>query len=300
MIKSSHSSFTGRSSRAGRLGATLAAALFASMARSAAAQGGRTLCQDSLVTTGADSVTLAVTATLRAFDPQQRVPPELILFILHEITYRIRPPSPLSLSIYAGLAGSGSRSDSARLVHVVVNGMFGLTLHRDGRVTDSRTLSSTLNPNLDTRVIEAIRAVDSAGVLAPYVATLKHKSVEMRLRLQTARRAPDTSVVVFRLRAPVVGLTEQVGPDPGQDGPRYPTGLREANVEGDVLLQFVVDESGRPDLRTLIVPTATNTGFLKAVVDALPRMRFRPAHVAGCPLKMLVQLPFEFRLRRWP
>jgi hypothetical protein len=169
------------------------------MARSAAAQDGGTRCQDSIGTTSVDSVTVAVTATLRAFDPQQRVSPELVLFILHEIGYRIRPPSPLSLSVYSGLADSGSRSGSARFVHVVVNGMFGLTLHRDGRITDPRTLSSTLNPILDARAIEAIRAVDSAGVLGPYVAALKHRSVEMRLRLQTARRPPDTSVVVVQL-----------------------------------------------------------------------------------------------------
>jgi TonB family protein len=274
------------------------AALCLVAAHAAAAQSNGPLCQDSVGVASSDSITAAVIAVLSPFDDGQNVPPEVIRFVLIEIGRRIRPPSPLPLTVYSPIGDPDTKSDSMMLVHVVVNGMFGFTLKRDGRLTEPAVLSSTLNPVFDSRVIEAMREVDSTGVLAPIAEHLKHRSVEMRLRLHTARRASDTGAVLFRLRAPVVRLTEHVYPQPGNWGPRYPDILRNGGVEGDVLLQVVVSDSGRADLRTPIALAATNTGFARAVMDYLPHMRFRPGHVAGCPLRILVQMPFGFRLTR--
>jgi TonB family protein len=85
---------------------------------------------------------------------------------------------------------------------------------------------------------------------------------------------------------------------PGSKGPLYPQALRDAKIEGQVLVQFVVDTLGVPDARTFKVLRSDNAGFTDAVRAALPDMRFEPARVGGRAVKQLVQSPFMFSLSR--
>ena len=82
----------------------------------------------------------------------------------------------------------------------------------------------------------------------------------------------------------------------GSRTPKYPEILREAGVEGEVLVSFAVDESGEPDVATLKVIQSTHELFSVAVREALPGMRFRPAERGGRKVKLTVQEPFTFTL----
>jgi TonB family protein len=78
--------------------------------------------------------------------------------------------------------------------------------------------------------------------------------------------------------------------------PRYPPDLKAANVEGEVLVQFVVDTMGRAELRTFKVLRSTDMGFSQAVRRVLPDLRFYPAEIGGRKVRQMVQQPFTFRL----
>jgi protein TonB len=93
-------------------------------------------------------------------------------------------------------------------------------------------------------------------------------------------------------------VEKQVAPYPGQPGPNYPDMLRSANVEGEVLAQFVVDTTGRYEQGTFKVLKSTNEQFTNSVKNALPRMKFYPAEVGGRKVKQLVQQPFTFSLQK--
>ena len=93
-------------------------------------------------------------------------------------------------------------------------------------------------------------------------------------------------------------VEKQVTPDPRNAPPRYPDMLRSANVEGEVLAQFVVDTTGRADMSTFKVLKSTHDLFTNAVKAALPNMRFFPAEVGGKHVKQLVQMPFQFNLTK--
>jgi TonB family protein len=95
-------------------------------------------------------------------------------------------------------------------------------------------------------------------------------------------------------------VQKQVETASGSATPRYPAALREANVEGGVLTQFVVDTTGRAELGTFKVLKATHEGFIQAVRDVLPKMRFYPAEIRGRKVRQMVQQPFEFRLSDAP
>jgi protein TonB len=93
-------------------------------------------------------------------------------------------------------------------------------------------------------------------------------------------------------------VEKQVSPLPGNPAPRYPDMLRSANVEGEVLAQFVVDTTGRADMREFKVLKSTHDLFTNAVKASLPNMRFYPAEVGGKKVKQLVQMPFQFSLTK--
>lgn len=93
-------------------------------------------------------------------------------------------------------------------------------------------------------------------------------------------------------------VEKPVSPQPGNMPPRYPDAMRSANVEGEVLAQFVVDKSGMPDMTTFKVLKSTHELFSQAVEKALPQMKFHPADVGGQPVKQYVQMPFQFSLSK--
>jgi periplasmic protein TonB len=84
----------------------------------------------------------------------------------------------------------------------------------------------------------------------------------------------------------------------GGDAPEYPASLRESGVEGRVLAQFVVGETGRYEAGSLKILDSSNPAFTAAVKDALPRMRFSAAQIGGKKVAQLVQMPFQFHLQK--
>lgn len=84
----------------------------------------------------------------------------------------------------------------------------------------------------------------------------------------------------------------------GNPSPRYPEVLKSSGVEGKVMAQFVVLETGRADMDTFKILSSDNDLFSSAVKNVLPQMRFLPAEIGGKKVRQLVQLPFEFKINR--
>ena len=93
-------------------------------------------------------------------------------------------------------------------------------------------------------------------------------------------------------------VEKPVTPAPGSLGPRFPEALKAANVEGEVLAQFVVDENGRVEIGTFKVLRSDHALFTAAVRDALVGARYVPADVGGKAVRQVVQQPFQFRLTK--
>ena len=93
-------------------------------------------------------------------------------------------------------------------------------------------------------------------------------------------------------------VEQPVAPAAGSAQPRYPDMLRRAKVEGEVLAQFVVNQDGRADVRSLKILKSSHDLFTQAIRNALPQMRFSPALVGGKAVRQLVQQPFSFSISR--
>lgn len=80
--------------------------------------------------------------------------------------------------------------------------------------------------------------------------------------------------------------------------PRYPESLRQAAIDGRVLVRFTVDTSGRIDMNSVTVIASTHDLFTRAVRDALPAFRFKPAELGGHRVRALAEMPFEFQITK--
>jgi len=90
--------------------------------------------------------------------------------------------------------------------------------------------------------------------------------------------------------------------------PEYAEELQLNGVAGNLIMQFIVDTTGRAEMATVkdIWPSDRPrlTGdkgvfyetFRRAVVRSIARDRFEPARIGGCKVRQLVQMPFGFRL----
>ena len=80
--------------------------------------------------------------------------------------------------------------------------------------------------------------------------------------------------------------------------PRYPAALRDAGVQGRVVVQFVVDTLGLAELGELQVLESPHAAFVESVRAALARYRFSVGEAAGRKVRTRVQIPFEFTLAK--
>ena len=82
--------------------------------------------------------------------------------------------------------------------------------------------------------------------------------------------------------------------------PPYPVGLREAGVQGRVMLAAIIDTAGRIEPRSIRVKETPDSGLTVVSVVALIRSTFRPGRIGGHPVRTLVELPFDFCVGNCP
>jgi protein TonB len=79
--------------------------------------------------------------------------------------------------------------------------------------------------------------------------------------------------------------------------PRYPDLLRQAGIDGRVLLEFVVDTVGRVERGSVKVLSSTNQLFEQPARDAISQWTFRPGKISGHAVRVRVQQPINFQIQ---
>lgn len=189
-------------------------------------------------------------------------------------------------------------------VHVAlaVAVLFGTA--KTGRSTPAQPPPLIVFPEPVTTTQRAMGGSDAIGVPLPHVpdATIL---VPMTV-LQSGAIAPNLPTQTF---APPVGgsgnasdvgavwgrLLSEAGPQVLTGPmPAYPELLRQAGIQGRVLLEAIVDTTGHVQVDSIRVIEATNPAFVAPARQALAATLFRPALVAGKPVRMRVRVPYEF------
>lgn len=97
---------------------------------------------------------------------------------------------------------------------------------------------------------------------------------------------------------------EAVAPSPSATDPvrvsgpplRYPPLLRNAGIEGEVVVEFTVQTDGTVDPASVRVVESTHRGFEQQAADVLRRSLFRPATAGGEPVAATARQAVRFRI----
>jgi len=79
---------------------------------------------------------------------------------------------------------------------------------------------------------------------------------------------------------------------------QYPRMMQQANIEGQVLLQFIVEPNGRVTRPSIEIMTSTHRAFEGPARAMIQRCLFRPGKVRTISVRVLVQMPVVFALTK--
>lgn len=82
-----------------------------------------------------------------------------------------------------------------------------------------------------------------------------------------------------------------------QPFPRYPPALQQAQVEGRVLVEFVIDTTGHLEEGSLRIVESSNRGFEATASLTVLRSLFRPARLRGQAVRQRTTQAIAFRIR---
>jgi protein TonB len=95
-----------------------------------------------------------------------------------------------------------------------------------------------------------------------------------------------------------VNVVEEQPERIGGPVPRYPEVLRQAGIEGEVVVECVVDTLGRVEPGTVRVVSSTHALFEQPARETVGSSVFRPGRLDGRPVRVRVRLPLIFKLAR--
>ena len=76
----------------------------------------------------------------------------------------------------------------------------------------------------------------------------------------------------------------------------YPDSLRQAGVQGRVIVQAVIDTMGRAEPRSVKIIESPHAGFDESARQYALGAIFRPARVHGHGVRVLVNIPIDFSI----
>ena len=78
--------------------------------------------------------------------------------------------------------------------------------------------------------------------------------------------------------------------------PQYPELLRQAGIQGRVMVQAIIDTTGRAEPPSLKVISSPNPGFDQPAKTYVLKALFRPARVHGRAVRVLINIPIDFKI----
>src|SRR6267154_922582 len=77
---------------------------------------------------------------------------------------------------------------------------------------------------------------------------------------------------------------------------RYPEQLRQAGIEGRVVIRLIVDATGRIEPTVVKIITTANPGFNEPAKRMILGARYRPGEVHGHAMRVVLDQPIDFKL----
>lgn len=288
--------------RSGRVGtlirAGFGAAMISSIGSAARAQQhpDTSRCDSIVAAARVDSVPVAIFLAVRRVDGAA-LPVMQAEEMGAYVRAAFRAPSPFRLTTFAGPARMRVLRPVASdtipdLRPPMITGVYRFTATKSVAPIKPIVMRASLIPGFDSAAIAAI--TDMAGVHEVLMPPVGEDSMRIDVRLSTDSTADGRRMIAATFpRMPVVDAVPKRDNPP----PAFPDDEKADSVTtGEVVLRFVVDRTGEPDLATIELVRATSLSFARAAVIALPLQRFEPATIRGCAVAQAIDYSFSFVL----
>ncbi len=77
----------------------------------------------------------------------------------------------------------------------------------------------------------------------------------------------------------------------------YPDMMRHAGVQGRVIVRAIIDTMGRAEPGSVQIVETPNVAFNQSARDYMLHARFRPARIHGRPVRVIVNVPIDYKIR---
>lgn len=251
---------------------------------------------DSISKAATGTLSVAAIARVDPFKSSDSIPRLFASLVVEAIAAHLVLPKPLEFPVYnsTDITMALTAPSAGNKVYPSFTSEFLLTLRKDGSAKKVEMTQTSLMPQLDDAIASAIHAADSAHDFPPLDGVTTASSMPFFVDFDMGSGVFTTGFPVFRASVPLFRATS-VQPDV-LVSPKYPEELRTRGKQGEARVRFVVDETGRVAKGSHRFLKLSEVPFGQSVIDAFPRMRFKPARIGNCPIKQIVEQTFQFKL----
>jgi outer membrane biosynthesis protein TonB len=170
-----------------------------------------------------------------------------------------------------------------------VTGIYRFWTTKVGDAKNLRIIRASLMPGFDSASLLAIKTAGESRVFVPPAA---EDSMWLDVRVSSDSTLGARPFIAAKFpRMPVVDAVARSG---NPTAPFPEDARRDSVPSGDIVLRFVVDRTGVPAMETVELVRGLSTSFLRSALEALPKQRFAPATIQGCPVAQEIEYAFNF------
>ena len=250
----------------------------------------------SIDTPSSGTIKQVAVAKLLPFGSEAPIPDNFAAFVVDAIATHLVLPRPLALSVYTASEKTPGGATVASWMAPSFSSRFLLVFRRDGSVKSVTLSQQSMAPELDAAIARAIHVADSTLSFPPIDQVTDKSALSFFVDLDLADSVSSGTYPVFRVVLPMYPVGRLASQSRKGPSPQYPNELRRQGTSGEVRLKFIVDETGKIADRSYRFMKVSAIPFGESVLAVLPWLRYEPAMIGNCAVKMLVRQSFEFKI----
>jgi hypothetical protein len=210
-----------------------------------------------------------------------------------EIVIRLIDSIPVvSLPAFVGAASAPEDPNAYTLLDLL--GKVWFQVGDDGRLAGLRLAEPTGSLELNRALVAAVLKADSLRLLTAPPPRLRGRAIDVSIVVQTGRPKKVASVPIARATIVFARIDSSAVLLPGHRKAQMPAAAMATQTGDSLLVDYVIDEHGVPDLSTLQFRQAGYREFAQEVVQSIATFRFKPAMSRGCAVRQRVCQPWRF------
>jgi TonB family protein len=175
-------------------------------------------------------------------------------------------------------------------------------VRNDGRLAGLAFEERSAWPALDRAIAVAVLRADSQRALHALPHSLVSQPIDLYIRVGFGRVDSVASVPVAVRRWSEIRLAEGSEQPPRLlrvgHPPQYPDRAIAAGIESSNIFEFVIDTTGLVEEQSIRLLNRTYREFFDESVRVLRSVRFEPARIGGCKVRVRVRQPISFQIMR--